>query len=216
MRLSAGLNGVVAVGLTGGLGAGKSTALRMFADLGAAVFSADEAVHELYRHTDVRDALRGRFGSGVVGIDGSVDRTALAEVVLADEEALRWLEEFIHSRVAKEMRRHLVGCPAGAVVVFEVPLLFDTGMERMFDLTVTIEAERDVRARRAVGPERQAVLEGFDRRQLTRERRMAMADITFVNEGDRGDLRGFVETAYRRAFVLAGAGADAAAETAGP
>lgn len=221
-RLSVGLNGVVAVGLTGSLGAGKSTALRMFADLGAAVFSTDKAVHELYRHADVRDALRGRLGAGVLGDDGSVDRTALRQVVLADEQGLKWLEEFVHVRVGEEMRRRLTGRPAGTVVVFEVPLLFDTGMERMFDLTVTIEAGRDVRAQRAAGPERLAVFEGFDRRQLTRETRMATADIAFVNDGDREHLRRFVETAYRRAVALAGvrvatdvaADADAEAATA--
>jgi dephospho-CoA kinase len=198
-RLSAGLPGVVAVGLTGSVGAGKSTALRMFADLGAAVFSADEAVHGLYRRPEVRASLQARFGPAVLAEDGAVDRAALAEIVLADEDARRWLEGFIHPQVADEMRRFLSTCPAATVVVFEVPLLFDSGLERMFDLTVTIEAGREVRAGRTTEPQRRRVFEGFDLKQLPSERRTSLAEMAYVNDGDRDHLRRFVETVYRRA-----------------
>jgi len=198
-RLSADMPGVVAVGLTGSVGAGKSTALSMFAELGAAVFSADEAVHGLYRHPDVCAPLRARFGPVVFAEDGSLDRSALAEIVLADEDARRWLEDFIHPQVADEMGRFLRTCPSPTVVVFEVPLLFDSGMERMFDLTVTIEAGRDVRARRAEDPRRRRVFEGFDLKQLPSERRASLADMAYVNDGDPEQLRRFVEAAYRRA-----------------
>lgn len=203
-RLSAGSRGIAAIGLTGSLGAGKSTALRMFAGLGAGVFSADDAVHELYRRADVCAALRDRFGSAVFGEDGGVDRSALRKVVLADEQSLRWLEEFVHARVGEQMRRRVRHCSAGTVMVFEVPLLFDTGMEDMFDLTITIEAERGLRAQRATAPGREAVLEGFDRRQLSPEERMAKADLAFVNDGGLGPLRTFVDGVYRRALALAG------------
>lgn len=203
-RLSAGLDRVVAVGLTGSLGAGKSTALRMFAELGAAVFSADETVHELYRRADVCSALRDHFGAVVFGDDGSVDRTALRKVVLADGQSLRWLEKFIHARVEDEMRRRAAGCSVGTVMVFEVPLLFDTSMEGMFDLTVAIEAELDLRAQRATEPGRLAMLEGFDRKQLTSEERMARADMSFVNDGEYEHLRIFIEGVYRRAVASAG------------
>ncbi len=200
-RLSAGLPEVVAVGLTGSVGAGKSTALRMFADLGAAVFSADEAVHRLYLRSDVRASLRARFGPAVLADDGSVDRSALAEIVLADEGARSWLEDFIHPQVADEMRRFLSACPSATVVVFEIPLLFDSGMERMFDLTVTIEAGREVRARRTTEPQRRRVFEGFDLKQLPRERRTSVADEAYVNDGDLEQLRRFVDSVYRRASV---------------
>lgn len=201
-RLSAGLPGLVAVGLTGSVGAGKSTALRMLADLGAVVFSADEAVHGLYLRPDVRASLRARFGPAVFSDDGSVDRSALAEIVCADEGARRWLEDFIHPQVADEMRRFLTTCSSPTVVVFEIPLLFDSGIERMFDLTVTIEAEREVRARRTTEPQRRRVFEGFDLKQLPSERRTSLADMAYVNDGDLEHLRRFVETVYRRASAV--------------
>lgn len=198
-RLSAGLSGVVVVGLTGSVGAGKSTALRMFADLGAAVFSADEAVHRLYLRPDVRASLRARFGPAMLADDGSVDRSALAEIVLADEDARSRLEDLIHPQVADEMRRFLSTCRSSTVVVFEVPLLFDSGMGGMFDLTVTIEAGRELRAGRAAGPLRRKVFEGFDLKQLPSEQRASLADVAYVNDGDLGQLRRFVESVYLRA-----------------
>jgi len=198
-RLSAGLSGVVVVGLTGSVGAGKSTALRMFADLGAAVFSADEAVHRLYLRSDVRASLRARFGPEVLADNGSVDREALAEIVFADEGARSQLEDLIHPEVAEEMRRFLNTCRSSTVVVFEVPLLFDSGMEGMFDLIVTIEAGREVRARRAADPGRQRVFEGFDSKQLPSEQRASLADVAYVNDGDLEQLRRFIESVYRRA-----------------
>jgi len=199
VRLSEGRAGVVAVGLTGSVGAGKSTALGMFAELGASVFSADEAVHGLYRRPDVRMSLRERFGPGVLAQDGSVDRSVLREIVLADESARRWLEAFIHPQVSAEMRRFMDARPSAIVVVFEVPLLFDAGMEGMFDLTVTIEAGREVRARRTMAPHRQGAFEGFDLKQLSSGLRMSLADMAYVNDDDLQRLRRFVETVYRRA-----------------
>lgn len=210
VRLSAGLPGVVAVGLTGSVAAGKSSALSMFAELGAAVFSADEAVHGLYGRPEVRASLRARYGPAVFGEDGFVDRSALAEIVLADEDARRWLEDFIHPQVSDEMRRFLstyaappvgegAGDPSAIVVVFEVPLLFDSGMQRMFDLTVTIEAGREVRAGRTMEPHRRRVLEGFDPKQLSSERRTSLAEMVYVNDSDLEHLRRFVETVYQRA-----------------
>ncbi len=138
----------------------------------------------------------------MIAEDGSVDRLALAEIVLADEDARRWLEAFVHPRVADEMRRFLSTCSSPGVVVFEVPLLFDTGMERMFDLTVTIEAGREVRVGRATDPRRRRVLEGFDSRQLPSDRRTSLADMAYVNDGGLEQLRGFVRTVYRRACDL--------------
>ena len=92
----------IAVAITGGIGAGKSEALRAFARHGAATVSSDEIVHHLLRRPDVRDAVVERMGNGVVAPDGEIDRGALATVVFNDREALAWLEELLHPLVAAE------------------------------------------------------------------------------------------------------------------
>ena len=92
----------IAVAITGGIGAGKSEALRAFARHGAATVSSDEIVHHLLRRPDVHDAVVGRMGNGIVGPDGEIDRGALATVVFNDRDALAWLEEALHPLVSGE------------------------------------------------------------------------------------------------------------------
>ena len=130
----------VAVAITGGIGAGKSEALQAFARHGAATVSSDEIVHHLLRREDVRQAVVERMGVGVVGLDGEIDRGALATVVFNDREALAWLEELLHPLVSLEYlqwREDLAGLPdAPAVSVTEVPLLYETGGDARFDKVV--------------------------------------------------------------------------------
>src|SRR5512132_922236 len=90
------------VAITGGIGAGKSEALRAFARHGAATVSSDEIVHHLLRRPEVRDAVVARMGNGIVAPDGEIDRGALATVVFNDREALAWLEATLHPLVAAE------------------------------------------------------------------------------------------------------------------
>src|SRR4029079_13495568 len=92
----------IAVAITGGIGAGKTEALRSFARHGAATVSSDEIVHHLLRRADVRDAVVERMGHGIVGPDGEIDRHALATVVFNDRDALAWLESILHPLVSAE------------------------------------------------------------------------------------------------------------------
>src|SRR5579885_2367534 len=95
----------IAVAITGGIGAGKTEALRAFARQGAATVSSDEIVHHLLRVPDVRAAVVARMGNGIVGPDGEIDRGALATVVFNDREALTWLESLLHPLVSAEYLR---------------------------------------------------------------------------------------------------------------
>ena len=118
----------MAVAVTGGIGAGKSEALRAFARHGAAVVSSDEIVHELLREDpEVRSAIVERLGDGVLGSDGEIDRGKVGNVVFSDAEALRWLEQLLHPRVVARYlrwREELAELPdPPAVCVTEVPLL---------------------------------------------------------------------------------------------
>ena len=117
------------IGVTGAIGAGKSSVLQAFALRGCACLSADAIVHTLYHQARVRDAVVARFGAAVLGADGEVDRIALGRLVFADPAALRWLEELIHPLVAEHMTQWLAEAqlrdPAPPLVVYESPLLFE-------------------------------------------------------------------------------------------
>ncbi|MGH3129689.1 MAG: dephospho-CoA kinase, partial [Gaiellaceae bacterium] len=139
--------------MTGGIGAGKSEALRAFARHGAAVVSSDEIVHGLLREEgEVRDALLERFGPGILDERDQIDRARVGEIVFADRGELAWLEALLHPRVVREYlawREELGRGPdPPAVCVTEVPLLYEVGGEDRFDAVVVVTAPADLRAAR--------------------------------------------------------------------
>ncbi len=174
------------VGLTGGIGSGKSTALAALDRLGAAVLSTDAVVHELYAGDEVRDAVVARFGDEVVS-DGVVDRAALAERAFATPEDRDWLEGLLWPRVGARMaawREELAARPdPPRAAVVEVPLLFEAGMEGAFDATIAVIADEDVRGRRASVRGHRA-LDERGARQLPQEEKAERA--TYVVENDGG------------------------------
>jgi dephospho-CoA kinase len=195
-RDSQGGREVVAVGLTGGIGAGKSTGLALFAELGAAAVSADELVHWLYERLEVAAQIGAHFGSGVLTESGAVDRSRLAAAVRGRPDELHFLETVTHPRVAEEIARRVRAVERGRVIVCEVPLLFESGYETLFDLVVTIEADGEVRRRRSAQRfdlEQFAELEAL---QASREQRVGASDLAYVNNGGMEPLREFVEQAY--------------------
>jgi len=182
----------VAVAVTGGIGAGKSEALRAFARHGAAVISSDDIVHELLRDDpEVSGAVVERLGEGVLGDDGHIDRGAVGRLVFSDPEALRWLEELLHPRVVERYlrwREELAEQPdPPAVCVTEVPLLYEVGGESRFDKVVVVTASPEARIARHIGPMRDR-----ERRLLTDEEKAKRADFVYVNDGTRAELDEFV------------------------
>jgi len=193
---------VVAVGLTGGIGAGKSTALRFLAESGALALSADEVVHRLYARDDVKQTLLGYFGPEVLDSCGEVARRRLAEAVRGRPDRLAWLEALTHPLVGEEISRFIRQAPAGSVVVCEVPLLFEAGMEHYFDLVVTIEAGGEKRRGRSVHDFDAGMFGELEALQASSERRVAGSDVAFFNDGDVERLRAFVSQAYERARLM--------------
>ncbi len=178
------------IGLTGGIGAGKTTALDALERLGAAVLSTDAVVHELYLDDEVRDAVVERFGRSVAP-DGVIDRPAVARSAFARGEDRAWLEGVLWPRVGARMsawRSEVEGAtpPAQAAVV-EVPLLFESGMENAFDATIAVIADEAVRAERAGGRGHEA-LDERGRRQLSQEEKAQRATYVVVNDGTEHDL----------------------------
>jgi dephospho-CoA kinase len=182
----------VAVAVTGGIGAGKSEALRSFERHGAAVISSDEIVHELLRSDDeVRTAVRDRFGEDVFGPDGEIDRGRIADIVFADEPELDWLERLLHPRVIASYLRwrdELALEPdPPPVSVTEVPLLYEVGGDARFDAVVVITAAPEIRISRQVRP-----MQDRERRLISDEDKAARADFAYVNNGSLEDLDRFV------------------------
>ncbi len=183
--------GVPFVGLTGGLGSGKSEALRVLGELGAATLSTDAVVHELLASDELRDIVVARLGEEVAP-DGALDRSLMAERVFGDDEARGWLEGELWPRVGQrvaEWKQEVDALdPPPPAAVVEVPLLFESGMEPVFDSTIAVIADEDVRAERA-GARGHASVEERAGRQLSQQEKAQRADYTVRNDGSLEELR---------------------------
>ena len=179
------------VGLTGGMGAGKSTALALLAELGAEVLSTDAIVHELYAQERVRDPVVERWGAQVAP-NGEVDRSAVAARAFADERDRRWLESLLWPLVGERMAQWLARVramqPAPRAAVVEIPLLFEAGMESGFDATIAVIAEEDARRERAA-VRGHALEDERVSRQLSQEEKARRATFVVRNDGTREDMR---------------------------
>jgi dephospho-CoA kinase len=178
------------VGLTGGLGAGKSTALAALERLGAATLSTDAVVHELYASPDVRDTVVARWGEGVAP-GGVVDRSAIATCVFADPGERAWLEGELWPRVGARVAawRDEVDQrePPPAAAVVETPLMFEAGMEGIYDATIAVVADEHVRAGRAAARAHVASDERAAR-QLSQEQKARRATYAITNSGTLEEL----------------------------
>ena len=180
------------VGLTGGLGAGKSTALAELSLLGAAVLSADAVVHELYQDPQVAAAVRARFGGEVFGAGGEVDRGALAARVFGRDEDRAWLEQLLWPLVARRTEDFYARAsrrdPPPRVVVVEAPLLFEGGGEARFGATIAVVADDAIRWRR-LAQRGDSQLAQRESRQLPQAEKARRASHVIVNDGTVEELR---------------------------
>lgn len=173
------------VGLTGGLGAGKSTALAALQRLGAETLSSDAVVHELYEGEQLRTAVVERFGAEVAP-GGVVDRSAVAKLAFASPEDRAWLEgvvwPLVGTRVASWLEQVRSQTPPPRAAVVEVPLLFEAGLEGLYDATIAVVSDEAVRRRRAA--ERgHALVDERAARQLSQEQKASRATFTVRNDG---------------------------------
>jgi dephospho-CoA kinase len=183
----------LAIAITGGIGAGKSTALESFRRHGAATVSSDEIVHHLLESDpEVKRALIERFGDEILGENGKPDRERIAVRVFRDRRALDWLEKLLHPLVSREYlvwRQQLAAVPnPPRVCVTEVPLLYEVGAESRFDKVVAITAPRKLREARRGGraDEREA-------RLIPDHEKVKRADFAYTNTGTPDELDAWVE-----------------------
>jgi len=174
------------VGLTGGIGAGKSEALEALERLGAATLSTDAVTHELLAGDDVRDLLVERLGPEVAP-GGRVDRSAVAARVFGDDEQTKWLEGLLWPRVGERVARFRESVEDAPAAVVEVPLLFESGMEQVFDKTIVVVADEQIRADRA-GARGHELVEARTARQLSQDEKARRADFVVRNDGDLAEL----------------------------
>ncbi|MCY3927376.1 MAG: dephospho-CoA kinase [Acidobacteria bacterium] len=186
------------VGLTGGIASGKSTVGAMLAEMGCVVTDADALVADLYRPGEPgARAVADLFGPRMLRTDGSVDKEALGPAVFADPASRKRLEQAIHPLVGQRYLEILDSAGDGAVVVFEVPLLAETGGRGRYDAVVTVEAPAALRLDRAVrrGLDRDQAAARMEAQARSEDRRAA-ADFVIENTGNLAELRAHVEAVH--------------------
>lgn len=192
------------VGLSGGIGSGKSTVSARLAELGAVVVDADLVAREVVEPGMPSLAeIAERFGPGVIAEDGSLDRPALGAVVFGDEQARRDLEAITHPRIHARSAELFAAAPDDAVVVHDLPLLVEMGRGRSYDLTVIVDVPEEVRLRRLVELRGMEIEQARARiaAQATDEERRAAADVLLDNSGTVEELHTQVDRLWHETLV---------------
>jgi len=191
------------VGLTGGIGSGKSEVARRLAELGAIVIDSDTLAREVVAPgTDGLAEVVAAFGREVLTPDGALDRAKVAQLVFGDDAKRRRLEAIIHPRVRERSRQMIAEAPPDSVVVNDIPLLVEAGMANNFDLVIVVLASEEVRLARLAGTRGMSedVARARFAAQATDEQRRAVADVVIVNEGTRDELMSTVDAAWEQSI----------------
>ena len=194
------------IGLTGGIGSGKSTVAALLAERGAVVVDADRIAREVVAPgTPGLAAVVAEFGEQVLAPDGSLDRPALAAVVFSDPAARARLDAVVHPLVRAGAAEALAAAPRDAVVVQDVPLLVETGQAGSYDLVLVVQTDVEERVRRLVG----RGLSAADARariasQASDEERAAVADVVLTNDAGRDELTAQVDRFWAERVERAG------------
>jgi dephospho-CoA kinase len=197
---------MLVIGLTGGIGSGKSAVSRCFEHLGVPVIDADQVAREVVRPGEPALAdIAATFGADLIRTDGSLDRGLLRERVFADPAARRRLEGILHPRIRARMREQLAVLPGDTpYAVFVIPLLFETGQREMVDRVLVVEAAEAVRIARVT--QRDGVSEGQVRRilaaQCSADERATGADDLIRNEGSESALAAKISALHEKYLAL--------------
>jgi dephospho-CoA kinase len=190
------------IGLTGGIAAGKSEALRLLGELGAETLSTDAVVHDLLASDEVAELLIERWGDRVTHSDGGLDRGRIAGIVFEEPGELAWLESELHPRVGKRVLEWRRALPDDLEVgVVEVPLLFEGTMADAFDATIAVVADDSVREQRAAA-RGTGQLEGRSTRQLTQDEKAARATFVVRNDGHLDHLEAALRDLFPKLAAL--------------
>jgi len=185
------------IGLTGGIGCGKSLAAQYFAELGALVIDADQLARTaIERGSDGFDEVVALFGDSILK-DGNIDRRALGELIFKDAKAKTQLENIIHPFVRREFEGAVASLKGDQVLVYEIPLLVETKAHERFDVVITVESEMENRIARLRGRGMHiSEIQGRIAAQATREQRIEVADFLIENDGSEDELLRQVENIW--------------------
>lgn len=188
---------MLVVGLTGGIGAGKSTVAQLFAELGALVIDADQLARmAIERGSDGFADVMLRFGDEVI-VNGDIDRKKLAEIVFSDPVARKDLEAIIHPRVQALFAEAVADLNSEDILIYEIPLLVETGAAAKFDYIITVESDLEIRKARLL--KKGLYISQIEKRiasQASPEAREAIADTVIHNDGDEDALLRQVENLW--------------------
>lgn len=179
------------IGLTGGIGSGKTTVTDMLADLGAVIIDADVIAREVVAAgSEGLAAIVAEFGEGVLGPDGELNREAMAAIVFADPRARERLNAIVHPLVRRRSAELAAAAPEDAIVVHSIPLLVETGQQDSFDLVVVVDVPPEVAVNRLVTHRGMTEADARARlaAQVDRSKRLAAADVVLDNSGEREHL----------------------------
>ncbi|WP_221028926.1 dephospho-CoA kinase [Actomonas aquatica] len=185
------------IGVTGGMGCGKSTVTKLLAELGYPLIDSDQVVRdEILTDPEVVDLARQRWGAEVLTAEGLLDRAAIAQRVFADAEELEALESWVHPRLYARWRERMEAAPDQSWVI-EVPLLFEKGLENWFDFIVCVASSADVQlARLTQRGVPHALAEQRISKQLPLARKTVLADLVLWNDGTLPFLREQVDALH--------------------
>jgi len=190
------------VGLTGGIGSGKSLAAQFFSQLGALVIDADQLARSaIERGSEGFDEVLLRFGDTILK-NGDIDRVALGQIVFENPQAKKDLEEIIHPRIRAEFEEAVASLNPGQIMVYEIPLLVETNAADRFDFVITVESDPEVRKQRLRA--RGMFHSDIEKRmasQATEEERRAVADCVLTNDGTEDDLLRQVENIWESTIL---------------
>ena len=193
---------MLVVALTGGIGSGKSTVAQNFAELGALVIDADQLARmAIERGTDGFADVLLRFGDEVI-LNGDIDRKKLAEIVFSDEKARKDLESIIHPRVQALFAQAVADLEGDDILIYEIPLLVETGAAEKFDYVVTVESDIELRKARLL--KKGLYISQIEKRmasQASEEARTAIANAVIRNDGDEDSLLRQVENLWESVLL---------------
>ena len=193
------------VGLTGGIGSGKTVASDRFEELGVKVVDADIASRVVVEiGKPALSSIEGQFGSDVISDDGSLNRAKLREIIFKDDEAKSWLESLLHPLIGQHILDEIASATSRYVILVS-PLLFETAQFQMCNRTLLIDVPKDIQilrtAKRDKVPESQ--VEKIIASQMDRDQKIGKADDVIVNDGEIGDLISKIDKIHQRYIELA-------------
>ena len=191
---SDGGNGLVKIGLTGGIASGKSTVSKLLGEFGVPVFDADKEVHLLLAKDEaVKQLLKEKFGTDIIALDGSVDRKKLGEIVFSDSGLRIWLEGVIHVRIDEKMSEFVMQSERNncKVVVFDIPLLIEKGWQSKVDKVWLVYVPRQIQLERVLLRDGLTTVQAEQRlaAQMPLVEKLSFADLVIDNSGDLEETR---------------------------